>query len=96
MIQEWGGPEVLRLEDTPMPEPKPGEALVRVEAVGVNFIDVYHRTGLYPLKLPATPGSEAAGVVQALGSNVSEVKGGDRVAYAMSIGSYAEYAAVPA
>jgi NADPH2:quinone reductase len=79
-----------------MPLPKPGEALVRIEAVGVNFIDVYHRTGLYPLPLPFTPGSEAAGTVESVGADVPDIAVGDHVAYAMGAGSYAEYASVPA
>jgi NADPH2:quinone reductase len=95
-VRSTGGPEVLVLEDVPDPRPQPREALVRIQAAGVNFIDVYHRTGLYPLSLPFTPGSEAAGVVEAVGSEVTEVRPGDRVAYAMSIGAYAERAAVPA
>lgn len=90
-----GGPEVLVLEDVSDPRPKPDEALVRIEAAGVNFIDVYHRTGLYPLPLPFTPGMEAAGVVEAVGSDVTDVRPGDRVAYAMSVGAYAERAVVP-
>lgn len=91
-----GGPEVLEYVAIDTPVPKEGEARVRVEAIGVNFIDVYHRTGLYPMPLPFTPGSEAAGVVDATGANVTNVKPGDRVAYAMVRGSYAEYALVPA
>jgi NADPH2:quinone reductase len=95
-VRAVGGPDVLVFEDVPDPKPQPKEALVRIEAVGVNFIDVYHRTGLYPLPLPFTPGSEAAGVVEAVGGEVTEVRPGDRVAYAMSIGAYAELACVPA
>lgn len=95
-VEECGGPEKLVYTDVEPPQPKAGEALVRHEAIGVNFIDVYHRTGLYPLPLPFTPGSEAAGVVEAIGDNVEEVRVGDRVAYAMSLGAYAEHAAVPA
>jgi NADPH2:quinone reductase len=94
-VRAAGGPEALVLEDVPDPRPQPEEALIRIEAAGVNFIDVYHRTGLYPLPLPFTPGSEGAGVVEAVGSEVTEVRPGDRVAYAMSIGAYAELAAVP-
>jgi NADPH:quinone reductase len=90
-----GGPEVLHYTEKGKPSPRPGEALVKVEAVGVNFVDVYHRRGMYPLPLPATPGMEAAGVVVEVGLNVTEVKTGDRVAYAMVPGAYAEYAAVP-
>ena len=89
-IHATGGPEVMRWEDVPMPEPGPGEALVRHEAVGLNYIDVYFRTGLYKAPLPCTPGMEAAGVVVAVGAGVTEVKPGDRVAYAGGpVGAYA-------
>lgn len=91
-----GGPEALRLEDLPEPEPKAGEALVRVEAAGVNFIDVYHRTGLYKAPLPVTLGQEGAGVVEAVGAGVADVRPGDRVAWASVFGAYAEKAVVPA
>ncbi len=96
VISQTGGPEVLEYKTAPMPHIKENEALVKIEAIGVNFIDIYHRSGLYSIALPFTPGSEAAGVVEAVGSKVSEVAVGQRVAYAMAIGSYAEYAAVPA
>jgi len=92
----YGGPEVMELRKMAVPKPGSGEALVKVKAIGVNFIDVYHRTGRYPGVLPFTPGMEAAGVVEALGADVSDLKVGDRVAYAMHLGSYAEYALVPA
>ena len=82
--------------DLPVPQPKAGEALVRIGAIGVNFIDVYHRTGRYPGNLPFTPGMEAAGIVEAVGPDVADLKPGDRVAYAQTLGSYAEYAVVPA
>jgi NADPH2:quinone reductase len=95
-VHEYGGPEVFKLEEVTLPEPGGGEAIVTVEAAGVNFIDVYHRTGLYPGALPFTPGMEAAGVVEAVGPGVYEVEVGDRVAYAMERGSYAERAVVPA
>lgn len=95
-IHEHGGPEVLRYEGVPVPEPGRGEARVEVEAIGLNFLDTYHRTGLYKVTLPFTPGSEAAGVVDAVGPEVTEVSPGDRVAFAMSPGAYAEYAVVPA
>lgn len=95
-VERCGGPEVLQLRETPDPVPQKGEALVRIEVIGVNFIDVYHRTGLYPLPLPFIPGSEAAGVVEAVGSNVTEVRAGERVAYAMAPGAYAEKACVAA
>jgi NADPH2:quinone reductase len=78
------------------PRPGKGEALVRLEAIGVNYIDVYHRTGLYKVPLPFTPGQEAAGVVEEVGPEVEGLKGGDRVAYAMAPGAYAEHAVVPA
>ena len=95
-VHKYGGPEVLTLEDIPVPEPKAGEARVKLEAIGVNFIDIYQRTGLYPLPTPFTLGSEGAGVIDAVGDGVTEVKKGDRVAYAMVLGSYAEHAIVPA
>jgi NADPH2:quinone reductase len=95
-VHAVGGPEVLVLEETPSPTPGPKEALVRLSAAGVNFIDIYHRIGLYPLPLPFTPGNEGAGVVEAVGPEVTEVRTGDRVAYAMATGSYAELAVVPA
>jgi NADPH2:quinone reductase len=79
-----------------VPEPKAGEARVKIEAIGLNYIDVYQRTGLYPIATPFTLGMEGAGIVDALGEGVTEVKRGDRVAYAMILGSYAEYAVVPA
>lgn len=95
-VHSFGGPEVLSYEEVPLPEPGPGEARVKVEAAGVNFIDIYHRTGQYRGQLPLTLGMEAAGVVDAIGAGVTEVQPGDRVAYAMQQGSYAEYAIVPA
>jgi NADPH2:quinone reductase len=91
-----GGPDVLRYEEVERPAPGNGEALVRLEAIGVNFIDVYHRSGLYTLPTPFTPGSEGAGVVEAVGPNAGDVKAGDRVAYAMVPGAYREFATVPA
>jgi NADPH2:quinone reductase len=97
-IYETGGPEVLEWEDFDPGKPQAGEALVRHEAVGLNFIDVYHRTGLYPLPaLPATPGLEGAGIVEQIGDGVSEVAVGDRVAYAgVPPGAYAEVRRIPA
>ncbi len=96
-VHEHGGPEVLRYEEAPLPEPAAGEARVRMEAVGVNFIDTYYRIGLYKVPLPVTPGSEGAGLVDAVGPEVSGLAAGDRVGYAMHTpGSYAEYAVVPA
>jgi len=98
IIHETGGPEVMRWVDFDPGPPAAGEALIRHEAVGLNFIDVYHRTGLYPLpSLPATPGMEGAGIVVAVGEGVSEVAGGDRVAYAgLPPGAYAETRLIPA
>jgi NADPH:quinone reductase len=95
-VSQVGGPEVLTLVDLPVPEPKPNEALVQIEAAGVNFIDVYFREGRYPAPLPFIDGQEGAGNVVAFGNAVESVKVGDRVAYVGSLGSYAEYAAVPA
>lgn len=95
-IEEYGGADRLVYQDVDKPELKPGEALVRIEAIGVNYIDVYHRTGLYPVPLPFTPGSEAAGIVETVAPDVGDIQVGDRVAYAMAMGSYAEYATVPA
>jgi len=96
-IHEHGGPEVLRYEDAPLPQPAAGEALVEVHVSGVNFVDTYYRAGFYkPPSFPCTLGSEAAGVVSAVGPGVTSVRPGDRVAYAMTLGSYAEFAAVPA
>src|ERR1700737_4003788 len=91
-----GGPEVLQVVEVDRPEPGKGEALVRLEAIGVNFVDCYHRRGLYKLPLPLTLGSEGAGRVEAVGEGVTGVRRGDRVAWAMVPGSYAEYAVVPA
>ena len=95
-VKETGGPEKMQLVEVPTPAPGPKQALVRIAASGVNFIDVYFRTGLYKADLPLTPGNEAAGTVEAVGPEVTEVSVGDRVAYAMTRGSYAEYALVPA
>jgi len=95
-VHKYGGPEVLTLEEIPVPEPKAGEARVKIEAAGVNYIDIYQRTGLYPMKTPFTLGTEGAGIVDAVGPDVTEVKKGDRVGYAMIPGSYAEYAIVSA
>jgi NADPH2:quinone reductase len=96
-IEQYGGPEALHYGDFPQPAPGKGEALVRISHSGVNFIDTYHRTGLYKLpSLPAVIGSEASGIVEQLGEGVTGLKPGDRVAYAMARGSYAEFASVPA
>ncbi|HTK35990.1 MAG TPA: quinone oxidoreductase [Caulobacteraceae bacterium] len=89
-IQRTGGPEVLALVDVPPRPPGPGEILIRHEAIGLNFIDVYGRTGLYPMALPAVLGREAAGVVEAIGEGVTRFRIGDRAAYASEIGAYAE------
>jgi NADPH2:quinone reductase len=96
VVEQPGGPEQLRIVEMPKPEPGPGQALVKIAAAGVNFIDIYHRTGLYKVDPPITLGMEGAGVVEAVGERVTEVAPGDRVAYAMARGSYAEYAVVPA
>lgn len=95
-VHETGGPDVLRLEEAAVPEPGAGEAAVRVEYAGVNFVDTYHRTGLYRKPLPFVPGVEGAGVVEAVGPEAGHVSVGDRVAWAMHPGSYAEVAVVPA
>jgi NADPH2:quinone reductase len=91
-----GGPEVLRLEELPVPAPGKGEALVKIDAAGVNYTDIYYRLGWTKATLPFTVGVEGAGTIDALGPEVSGFKPGDRVAYAGSLGAYAEYAAVPA
>jgi len=95
-VSQTGGPEVLTPVDLPVPSPKPNEALVNIKAAGVNFIDVYVREGRYPTPLPFINGQEGAGVVTEVGSEVTTLKPGDRVAYTSALGSYAEYAAVPA
>ena len=95
-MHELGGPEALSYEDVPEPQPGQDEAVVQVEAIGLNFIDIYYREGLYPGTLPFTPGLEAAGTVSAVGSQVTEVQVGDRVAYSSAIGAYAQQASVPA
>lgn len=95
-VHAVGGPEVLKYEDVPTPMPQAGQVLVKLEAAGVNFVDVYQRTGLYKVALPVTLGQEAAGVVTAAGAGVTAVKVGERVAYAGVLGAYAQYAAVPA
>ena len=95
-VKQPGGPEVMEFLDLPVPQPKPNEALVKIQAAGVNFIDVYNREGHYKAPLPFVLGQEAAGTVAAVGAGVREVVVGDRVAYTMTLGSYAEYAAVPA
>src|SRR6476620_694176 len=89
-VHQAGGPDVLSWEEVEIGDPGPGQVRLRQEAVGLNFIDVYHRTGLYPQPLPFTPGTEGAGVVDAVGADVTNVKKGDRVAYAGPVGGYAE------
>jgi NADPH:quinone reductase len=95
-VHRTGGPEVLRLEDVPIPEPGPGQLLVRVEAAGVNFTDIYHRTGLYKVQFPFTPGREGAGVVERVGQGVTTARPGDRVVSESAVGTYAEYTIVSA
>ena len=95
-VHEVGGPDVLRYEDIPVPIPGPGQALVKIEAIGLNFIDCYFRAGLYKVPLPFTPGNEGAGTVTAVAPDVTVIKVGDRVSYAPIIGSYAEYQVVAA
>ena len=95
-FHQCGGPEVLTYEDVPVLTPEPGEAVVAIKAIGLNYIDTYHREGLYPVDLPCIPGMEAAGVVARLGQGVEGIRVGDRVAYAGVMGSYAAEAAVPA
>jgi NADPH2:quinone reductase len=95
-IKQFGGLEALALEDIPVPDPVEGEARVKIEVIGVNFLDIYQRIGRYQGTLPFTLGQEAAGIVDAVGPNVTDVKVGDHVTYAMTQGSYAEYAIVPA
>jgi NADPH:quinone reductase len=95
-IHAPGGPEAMRYEDTPEPTVKPNEAVVKVEAAGINYIDVYFRSGQYKAELPLTLGMEAAGVVSAVGPGVTDLKVGDRVAYTGIPGAYADYSAVPA
>jgi len=95
-IKQTGGPEVMEYVDLPVPQPKPNEAVVKVAAAGINFIDVYYREGRYKTALPFVSGQEASGVVSAVGSDAREVAVGDRVAYTGVFGAYAQYAAVPA
>lgn len=94
-VQKTGGPEVLTVVDLPVPKPKPNEAIVKIAASGVNFIDVYFREGRYPAPLPFVDGQEGAGTVTEVGADVKTLKPGDHVAYSNVLGSYAEYAAVP-
>lgn len=94
-VNGYGGPEVMQMEDVATPTPGPGEALVRIEASGVNFIDVYQRTGLYKIPVPFTPGLEAAGTVIETGTGVDHIQPGDRVAYQGVQGAYADFAVAP-
>ena len=95
-VHKFGGTDAMALEEIPRPKPPEGHALVRLKAVGVNFIDIYQRMGLYPVPLPFTPGNEGAGIVEETGPGVTEVAAGDLVAYYSPIDSYAEYAVVKA
>jgi NADPH:quinone reductase len=95
LVKELGGPEKMELAEVPRPQPGPEQALIRLGAIGVNFVDIYFRIGRYKADLPMTLGSEGAGTVEAIGPGVSEVAVGDRVAWTMQRGSYAEYALVP-
>ncbi len=95
-VQKTGGPEALTLVDLPTPQAKPNEAVVQLKAIGVNFIDVYFREGRYPAQTPFIVGQEGAGIITEVGSEVTNVKAGDRVAYTGTLGSYAEYVSVPA
>src|SRR3954465_9572202 len=95
-VHQTGGPEVLQWEEVEVGDPAPGQVRLRQEAAGLNFIDVYHRIGLYPQPLPFTPGVEGAGVVEAVGADVTGLRPGDRVAYGGPIGGYAEVRLIPA
>jgi NADPH2:quinone reductase len=95
-VHAFGDASVLQYEDAPQPEPKAGEIRIKLAAAGLNFIDIYHRTGAYPLDTPFTPGMEGAGEVDAVGEGVTDLQPGDRVAYPLQMGAYAEYAVVPA
>ena len=95
-VHRFGGPEVLQVEDVPIPDPGPGEALIKVEAAGINFVDVYHRAGLYPGQLPLTLGREAAGTVERVGTGVSSCRPGDRVVSETVRGAYGQYAVAAA
>ena len=95
-VSEIGGPEVLTYREVPVPSPRPGEVLIKADAIGVNFVDTYFRSGMYPHELPFVLGSEVCGTVEAVGDDVSTVRVGDRVASADAVGAYAEYCIAPA
>jgi NADPH:quinone reductase len=95
-VSQPGPPEAMQLVDLPVPEPKSNEALVKIEAIGVNFIDIYHREGRYKLPIPFIPGSEMSGIVEKVGADVKDLEPGDRVAQTGVVGTYAQYQAVPA
>ncbi len=95
-VHDHGGPDVLQLESIAKPEPGPGEVRIKLAAIGVNFIDIYQRLGQYKMTLPFTPGMEGSGVVDALGAEVTDLHVGQRVAWCMHSGAYAELATVPA
>ncbi|MGB8832681.1 MAG: alcohol dehydrogenase catalytic domain-containing protein, partial [Candidatus Sulfotelmatobacter sp.] len=94
-VKQVGGPEAMELVELPVPQPSANEAVVKLAASGVNFIDIYFREGRYKTQLPFVPGQEGAGTVTALGADVKSMKVGDRVAWTAVLGSYAEYAAIP-
>lgn len=96
VVHEPGGPEAFRIEERSIPEPGEGEILLRHTAIGLNFLDVYHRSGLYPMDMPVVIGSEGAGVVEKVGAGVSTLKEGDRVAYAPALGAYAQHRTIAA
>src|SRR5208337_3531073 len=96
LVEQFGGPEVMRVHERETPMPGPGQVLVRQEAIGVNFMDVYRRTGLYNVPLPSVPGVEGAGTVEAAGKDVRGIRAGDRVAYVEGAGTYAETVLVSA
>src|SRR4051812_13062027 len=95
-VTEYGGPEVLQLQEVEDPKPEPGQALIDVKAAGLNFVDIYQRRGTFPVTLPYIPGHEGSGVVEAVGEGVDNVQPGDRVAWVDSLGAYAEKAVVNA
>lgn len=96
VVHEYGEPDVMKLEEAPMPEPGPGQLRIKIEAIGLNYIDTYKRSGAYKGALPMTPGEEAAGVIDAVGEGVTEFKVGQRAAYSFVQGAYAQYSIIPA